>query len=162
MPETSAIPTLKPTLEQQRARHAWERSKSKGCSKEYVNLAKGLPALIMNSGLMQVMAFLEQKGKRDDRAQLAQDPISLAGSPPTLRKRDDRAQLAQDLRDWLIQCEKLPGNCSEFEEFMDALLKAEPRQFQEITTEAMAWLRWMRQMAAARHVKNGGHSDDKS
>ena len=137
MLETSAIPTLKPTLEQQRARHAWERSE--GRSKDYMNLAKGLPALIMNSGLMQVMAFLEQKGKRDDRA-----------------------QLAQDLRDWLIQCEKLPGNCSEFKEFMDALLKAEPRQFQEITTEAMAWLRWMRQMAAARHVKNGGHSDDKS
>ena len=160
MLETSAIPTLKPTLEQQRARHAWERSE--GRSKDYMNLAKGLPALIMNSGLMQVMAFLEQKGKRDDRAQLAQDlraPQAERRPPPP---RDDRAQLAQDLRDWLIQCEKLPGNCSEFEEFMDALLKAEPRQFQEITTEAMAWLRWMRQMAAARHVKNGGHSDDKS
>lgn len=137
MPETSAIPTLKPTLEQQRARHAWERSKSKGCSKEYVNLAKGLPALIMNSGLMQVMAFLEQKGHY-------------------------HALLAKDLRCWLIQCKKLSKECSEFTPFMNELLKAEPRQFQEITTEAMAWLRWMRQMAAARHFKNGGHSDDKS
>ena len=131
MPETSAIPSL----EQQRARHAWKQSE--GCSKDYMNLAKGLPALIMNSGLMQVMAFLEQK-------------------------RGHHSRLAKHLRDWLIQCKKLPTDCLDFKQFMDALLNAEPRQFQEITTEAMAWLRWMRQMAAARHVKNGGHSDDKS
>jgi len=113
------------TLEQQRARDAWD--KSADCSKEYMNLAKGLPALIMNSGLMQVMAFLEQKDKH-------------------------HKQLAEHLRDWLHQRKKLPAD---FKGCMDALLEAEPRQFQEIITEAMAWLRWMRQMAAARHARKG-------
>jgi len=33
---------------------------------------------------------------------------------------------------------------------MQSLLKAQPADYQAITTEAYAWLRWMRQMAAAR------------
>ncbi len=118
MPKTT--PT--PTLEQQRARHAWDKSKS--CSKEYTNLAKGLPALIINSGLMQVMAFLEQK------------------------KGGEHEQLAGHLRGWLHQRKGVP---EDFEGCMEHLLQTEPREFQEITTEAMAWLRWMRQIAAAQH-----------
>ena len=39
---------------------------------------------------------------------------------------------------------------SDFEGFMQDLMQAKPAKFQEITTEAFAWLRWMRQMAAAR------------
>jgi len=31
-------------------------------------------------------------------------------------------------------------------------MKAEPRTFQAITTEAFDWLRWARQMAAAAHA----------
>jgi CRISPR-associated protein Cmr5 len=33
---------------------------------------------------------------------------------------------------------------------MQSLLKANPADYQAITTEAFAWLRWMRQMASAR------------
>jgi len=121
MAETSA--TL--TLEQQRAKDAWD--KSEGCTEKYMNLAKGLPALIMNSGLMQVMAFLHEKG-------------------------GEHKILAADLRDWLNQRTKLP---IDFNTCMDDLLEAEPRQFQEITAEAMAWLRWLRQMAPARHAEKG-------
>jgi len=32
---------------------------------------------------------------------------------------------------------------------MEAVMKAEPRKFQEITAESLAWLRWLRQLAAA-------------
>ncbi len=112
------------TLEQKRAQHAWKKAGDGVAShgKDYVNDAKGLPALIMNSGLMQVMAFLQQKGKRHEL-------------------------LARHLRDWLhIQC----GTPVDFEEFMTHLQQASPRDFQRITTEAMAWLRWLRQMAPAR------------
>ena len=51
------------TLEQQRARDAWEKSGAgvRKFGKDYVNLSKSLPALVMNGGLMQVMAFLHQK-----------------------------------------------------------------------------------------------------
>ena len=108
------------TLEQQRARDAWE--KSAGCSKEYRNLAKAVPALIMNSGLMQVMAFLHQKGGTHE-------------------------ELAADLRGWLHGQVKTPAA---FEPFMEKLMQAQPAFYRDVTAEAFAWLRWMRQMASAR------------
>jgi CRISPR-associated protein Cmr5 len=116
---------LRLTLEQKRAADAWKRAEE-GLArhgKDYVNDAKGLPALIMNSGLMQVMAFLHDKGGRHET-------------------------LAQHLRDWLaVQC----GTPKPFEAFMEHLFKMDdPRRFQAITAEAFAWLKWLRQMAAAR------------
>lgn len=112
------------TTEQKRAAHAWAKA-SEGVArhhKDYVNDAKGLPALIMNSGLMQVMAFLQGKGGRHE-------------------------MLAGHLRNWLHQQCSTP---EAFEEFMSHLAAMEDaRQFQAITTEAMAWLKWLRQLAPA-------------
>ena len=113
------------TLEQQRAADAWKRCQ--GCTSEYQNLAKGLPALIMNSGLMQVMAFLHEKGSKQEHSKV----------------------LGQHLRDWLHLRFKKELPSADFAAFMQALMKAEPRTFQHITTEAFAWLRWVRQMAPA-------------
>lgn len=122
------------TLEQRRAADAWERCQ--GCNSEYQNLAKGLPALIMNSGLMQVLAFLHEKGSKASQAH--------AGV------------LGQHLRQWLSQRfpQALPS--AEFGPFMQALMRCEARTFQLITTEAFAWLRWMRQMAPAVYAGNAG------
>lgn len=114
-------------LEQQRARDAWERSE--GCSDDYMKLAKGLPALIMNSGLLQTLAFLRQK-----------DP----------KEECHHGQLACHLRKWLSARFKLEPS---FDGIMNQLLDEKPARFQEITTEAHAWLRWMRQIAAARCAK---------
>lgn len=113
----------KPTWEQRRAQDAW--NKSEGYEKEHANLAKGLPALIMNSGLLQTMAFLHEKG-------------------------EPHCEVAQDIRRWLRQRfldDNLP---EEFEPFMVELMAADAEKFQAITTEALAWLRWLRQMATAR------------
>ena len=114
------------TMEQRRAKDTWE--KSEGYRSDHVNLAKGLPALIMNSGLMQTMAFLQEKGSRDSQRHCG--------------------DLAGHLRVWLH--ERFPDVPSDFEGFMTALMKADTRKFQAVTTEAFSWLRWMRQMAAAR------------
>ncbi len=113
------------TMEQKRAADAWARCQ--GCSSEYQNLAKGLPALIMNSGLMQVLAFLHEKGP----------------------KNPQHRELGEHLRDWLRRRfpQALPSG--EFGSVMQSLMKAEPRTFQHITAEAFAWLRWIRQMAPA-------------
>lgn len=118
------------TMEQKRAADAWARCQ--GCSSEYQNLAKGVPALIMNSGLMQVMAFLHEKGDKP--------------------KQGHCRELGDHLRDWLRRQfpQALPS--AEFGAFMQALMKAEPRSFQHITAEAFAWLRWTRQMAPAARV----------
>ena len=115
------------TLEQQRAADTWQCAG--GRNADFVNLAKSLPALIMNSGLMQVAAFLrEKKGAHE--------------------------QLNADLRRWLRL--RFPGTFAtdDFESFMSALHKADSLTFQAITAEAFAWLRWLRQMAGAR--LNGG------
>ena len=109
-----------PTLEQKRAQDAWNRCEN--CGDEYVKLAKGLPALIMNSGLMQVMAFLHDKGKTHE-------------------------ELAGHLRDWLNRRCDVP---SDFKGFMEKMLKSEASEYQAVTAEAFAWLKWLRQMAAAR------------
>jgi len=116
------------TLEQERARHAWEKA-AEGTGahgSDYVNDAKGLPALIMNSGLMQVMAFLNQKGGRHET-------------------------LMNHLLDWL---HRRLGTPDDFETFMEAMMQADSRRYQQVTTEAFAWLRWLRQMAAARQGGN--------
>ncbi len=112
------------TLEQRRAQDAWKRSGN--YDDKAVNAAKGLPALIMNSGLMQVLAFCHQKGEADE-------------------------VIAQGLREWLA--DRFPAvfrGAKDFEPFMQALMAAPPRDYQAITAEALAWLKWLRQMAAAR------------
>lgn len=111
------------TLEQRRAQDAWQRSRSYG--PEHVRLAKGLPALIMNSGLMQVMAFLNDKAE----------------------KNRQHREIAGHLRTWLS--ERFPGLPAEFEGFMEHLLQADTRTYQAVTAEAFAWLKWLRQLAAA-------------
>lgn len=116
-------------LEQQRAQDAWacaEKAKQQlgiGYDK-YVDLAKSVPALIMNSGLMQVLAFSHEKGGANEA-------------------------VAQHLRTWLQgQFSRLKS--SDFEPFMKELMHTNPRDYQAITAEAFAWLKWLRQMAAAR------------
>mgnify|MGYP005844154819 CR=1 FL=1 len=111
------------TLEQRRAQDAWEVCAK--YEKEHVNIAKGLPALIMNSGLMQVLAFAHEKGKQHE-------------------------VVATDLRSWLSNRFSKVITKPEFKDVMQDLMKAEPQEYQAINTEALAWLKWLRQMAAAR------------
>jgi len=114
--------TATQTLEQQRAQDAWKAAER--YTKDHVNVAKGLPALIMNSGLMQVLAFCHEKGGAN-------------------------SLVADQLRAWLCKrmgSDRDPG----FEDFMQVLMKAKPADYQAITAEAFAWLRWLRQMAPAR------------
>ncbi len=121
---------IMPTLEQRRAQDAWNRCAK--YTKEHVNLAKGLPALIMNSGLMQVMAFLHEKGSKQSQRHCA--------------------DLAKDLRAWLHQ--RFKNVPESFDGFMGKLMEADPGEYRAVTAEAFAWLKWLRQMAAAR--KGGG------
>lgn len=116
------------TLEQQRAADAWQCAA--GCSSEYAKLAKGVPALIMNSGLIQVLAFLHEKGQKDKTAH--------------------HGALGRHVQNWLAQRfpQALPG--ADFDTVMTSLMATDPQTFQDITAEAMAWLRWLRQIAPAR------------
>ena len=94
-----------------------------------MNLAKSVPALIMNSGLMQVMAFLHEKGGKEGA----------------------HGRLAEDLRAWLHRRCNVGQN---FEPFMQDAMALGPSEYQALTTEAFEWLKWLRQMAAARQRKH--------
>ena len=109
------------SLDQQRAAFAWQAVQ--GCNKDYVNLAKAAPALIMNNGLMQTLAFYQSKGKEHHRV------------------------LAQHIMNWLYQ-QRLVAH-SDFPNVMASLTACEATQFRRITEEALALLRWIRQFAAA-------------
>ncbi len=121
--QTPAVPQQGQTLEQQRAQDTW--TQCAGYDREHINVAKGLPALIMNSGLMQVLAFCHEKGGANE-------------------------VVAQHLRAWLARRFPLTLRDAGFETLMQALMRADPGDYQAINAEAFAWLRWMRQMAAAR------------
>ncbi len=118
------------TLEQQRAADVWR--KTTGCNGEYVNLAKGLPMLIMQSGLMQTLAFLHEKGSKSSQTHCK--------------------VLGDQLRGWLSGRFPQQMKSADFHGFMEALMKAEPRFYQQLTAEAYAWLRWVRQIAPARNI----------
>jgi CRISPR-associated protein Cmr5 len=128
------------TMEQQRAAFAWKVSEQgiAQAQDKYTKLAKGTPALIMNSGLMQTLAFLNDKAEVQHQ------------------------QLLQHLLLWLAQ--RFDGETTlhaqhpfpravarpTFEATMQALFHARPEQFQRATSETMMVLRWIRQLAAAR------------
>ncbi|MDY0072352.1 MAG: type III-B CRISPR module-associated protein Cmr5 [Thauera sp.] len=124
---------MTPTLEQQRAQNAWIACEK--YTRDHVNFAKGLPALIMNSGLMQVLAFCHEKGRKD--------------------KTRHAEEVAGHLRSWLApRFPRVFAKGADFAPFMQALMStASPADYQAINAEAFAWLKWLRQMAAARVEK---------
>jgi len=120
------------TLEQKRAHNAWIASEK--YTKEHVNAAKALPALIMNSGLMQVLAFCHEKGQKESTRHMG--------------------EVATHLRTWLAGRFGQTFKSADFAVFMLALMQAQPATYQAINAEAFAWLKWLRQMAAARKAKD--------
>ena len=119
----------KQTLEQLRAQDAWNcvNSAQEDTAidyEKYVNAAKSMPILIMNSGLMQMLAFANEKG-------------------------NEQRRIADQLREWLTnRFDDLEE--AEFRDFMRTLMKeVKSQDYQAMNGEALAWLKWMRQMAAA-------------
>jgi len=118
-------------LDQRRARYAWACVVEAPAGKDYGNLAKAAPALIMANGLMATLAFYEEKGQTHHGA------------------------LARHLRHWLAK--EFLGCEDGYEAVMQALFEADPpATYRRATEEALAVLRWIRQFAAARSVTERG------
>ena len=119
------------TLDQQRAGLAWgyaTAAMQTPFAKKYKNLAKGAPALIMNSGLMPTLAFY--KGK---------DP----------KKDPEHEALLEDLMTGLAMRLKPMPQPKNFQEFMVHLHKCEPHEYLRMTDEALELLKWLRQFVDA-------------
>jgi len=123
-------------LDQQRAAFAWQRLTLERVSPEYTTIAKGAPALIMTSGLMQVLAFLQDKGKGSDQSAHAR----LAG--------DLRAWLATALPELDLVDEGSSANRPPaYAATMNELQQARVPTYRRATQEALEILRWIRQFA---------------
>ena len=119
------------TLDQQRATLAWQYATAGMAlhGKEYQGLAKGAPALIMNSGLMPTLAFYSGKSK------------------PAQQLLDDLIRgLSQRLAGQVL---KVGQGGQLFPKFMEMLQKGESRDYLRYTDEALELLKWIRQFVDA-------------
>ncbi len=117
------------TLDQKRAALAWGYATAShnlpgDASDKYRNLAKGAPALIMNSGLMPTLAFYKSKGPAEQ-------------------------QLLNDLMTGLVQRLAPQPVPRDFMAFMAMLQKGESRDYLRYTDEALELLKWLRQFVDA-------------
>ncbi len=121
-----------PTREQERAAFAWRSVQ--GQDRDYRNLVKSAPAMVMGNGLMQTLAFLKGKGKPHHMAAMAH------------------------IIGWLHEKNILQGNT--FAGAMTDLYQKNSFEYQRATDEALAILRWLRHLAdtvdSAR--EGGGHA----
>lgn len=132
------MPTDKtrPTLDQRRAQYAWDKTGTARNIEDYTNLAKAVAALVMTSGLMQTLAFLQAKDK--PHHQEVRDHIcrwlgnTLGGTPVTESERFP------------------PQAAADFATVMAALHQADSALYRRATDESLALLRWIRQFADAR------------
>lgn len=119
-------------LEQQRAAFAWQ--KAINCNDKYANVAKSAPALIMNNGLMQTLAFYSSKAKED--------------------KDDHHRKLCDDICSWLEERSFRINGESPFKRVMGFLHSSSSVEYRRATEEALALLRWIRQFASALVAKD--------
>ena len=119
------------TLDQKRAAIAWQFATAGMAQhgKEYKGLAKGAPALIMNSGLMPTLAFYSGKGKA---AQHLLDDL-IRGLSQRLAGQELKAGQGGQL----------------FPKFMEMLQRGESRDYLRYTDEALELLKWLRQFVDA-------------
>ena len=115
MPDTQDVISL----DQQRAAYAWQ-CVSNGVSSDYVNLAKAAPALIMNNGLMQTLAFYQTKG-------------------------GEHQKLMQDVLQWLQQQGIVSS--TNYVQAMNTLQEMGAQGYRRATVEALEILKWLRQLA---------------
>lgn len=143
MSETASRTSLRRSLEQQRAKAAWEavaqvrkRGAAGKFAGEYTGLARSAPTDIQTNGLGQTLAFLRAKGFEHGR----RNPDSA------------HAQLLDDISGWLRGHLKLDGNRDVVEWIVMA---AETGAYRRATVETLAFLAWLRRFAEAELGSDG-------
>lgn len=119
------------TLDQQRAKHAWDDiqsvvSRPDDFKKKYRSLARKVPMLVLTNGLGQTLAFLRAKGKDDPS--------------------DEHNVLFRHLSAWTMgQVASRAGN----QNLLDWVLNNDSVAYRRTTTEALAYLVWLKRFAEA-------------
>ena len=124
-----------PTLDQRRARHAWEaveRARGLRDAADYAREAKRLPVRIKTSGLGQAMAFLNAKAGKDEK--------------------DPRVVLLENLGDWLLARRGLadvPAGGIRRDSVMTMILDGDSGLLRRATEEALLYLQWLTRFCEA-------------
>ena len=113
------------SLDQERAEFAW--SQIPVGDEKFVDLAKGAPALIMANGLMQTLAFYQQK---------------------------KHASIVTCICKWLAKLKVTDGES--FDAVIKSLQGGDSDRYMRATDETLELLRWVRQFAAAKAAKTRG------
>lgn len=120
------------TLQQQRASHAWNQvekiEKEPTNKKEYGALVRGLPAMIQHDGLAPSLAFLKAKGK------------------------DHHKKAYSQVSDWV------KSQLGIRNDFLEYLLTTDSNTYRYATTEALAYLTWLKRFVEAKEWTNDGES----
>lgn len=125
-----------PTLDQRRARHAWDavarvRNNSKQSS-SYAREAKRLPVRILTAGLGHALAFLNAKaGAGRDSANVL---------------------LLRDVADWVLDKRDNPDSSAERPEpcaLIERIVAGDATFLQFATDEVLAYLQWLTRFAEA-------------
>lgn len=114
------------SLEQKRAGQAWDcvkEVKSRKYEKDYLSLARSAPADIQANGLGQTLAFWRAKKKDEDKALLYQHVAAWV-------KIQVQFTQPSDLLEWIMK-------------------QAETDEYRRATTEAIAFLSWVKRFAEA-------------
>ncbi len=119
------------TLDQQRAKRAWDDIQSVAnrlddFRKKYGSLARKVPMLVLTNGLGQTLAFLRSKGKDD--------------------QSDEHNVLFRHLSAWTIS--QVASNTSN-ESLLEWVLTQDSATYRRATTEALAYLIWLKRFAEA-------------
>lgn len=141
-PNQAQLP-LRQTLEQERAKKAWEQVKGlmeeverkiKEANKKeekdeeekkkegYISVVRSAPALILSCGLGQTLAFYCSKGGA-------------------------QKILANHLAEWLLRDGQTQNKNAE--SLLDEIMKSDSSRYRQLTSEAMAYLIWLKRFADA-------------
>lgn len=117
------MPSALRTLEQERAKRAWEcvqKVKSQSFASDYRTIAMKAPSLIITNGLGQTLAFLKAKGE------------------------DEHEALYHHLSEWLKKQLSIEGDLMEW-----LVNTATSQQYRLATMEALAFLQWLKRFTEA-------------
>lgn len=132
--------SLQQTLEQERAKKAWEDIQSVAhrseddFKKKYGSLARRVPMLVLTNGLGQTLAFLLSKAKFNE--------------PPEQRSADAQAhgELFHHLSAWTMS-QVAPGEKDP--DLLAWMLNTNSDAYRRATAEALAYLTWLKRFAEA-------------
>lgn len=125
--------SLQKTLEQKRAHRAWEcvqevTSQSQDFRKKYGSLARKAPMLILTNGLGQTLAFLKAKGQGN--------------------ASNEHTVLFRQLSNWVLG-QVGTGTETNNSDLLQWVLEHDSVAYRRATTEALAFLTWLKRFAEA-------------